>query len=274
MGERAQQPVAPILIKAPQRALELAQRLAALRRGLGADQIREPLGRGEVELAVLESAARELARLGEAQARQVSKRLEERCDDGAAAMELELGDVLAGEALGTGEEEREAIIDDLARARIGKTPARGAPGWRHAARKARQGRSRARPRETHHGDPGSAGRAREREDRVGFHKRVASRRMRALSIAAQAAARKNVYAPSAITLANAGLQGCKIRRFPGYLPSQGRRRGMPIARLYVTASSCCSAPSWREACSSRCCSRCPVPSIPACLSAGPRSARF
>ena len=63
-GQRAEQRRAPAVIEPAQRAIELAQRLARLRPGLGIDQIGEALHRGEIEAAVQECAPRELARLG------------------------------------------------------------------------------------------------------------------------------------------------------------------------------------------------------------------
>ena len=66
--QRLDQPLAPGLGAIAEQALELAKRLAALRLGLGADQVGEAFDRGEVELAVLERAAGELAGLGRAQA--------------------------------------------------------------------------------------------------------------------------------------------------------------------------------------------------------------
>ncbi len=57
---------APILVEAMQRAIHLLQGLAPLLVGLGGDQVGDSLGPGEVELAVLEGAARELAGLGHA----------------------------------------------------------------------------------------------------------------------------------------------------------------------------------------------------------------
>ncbi len=69
MGSRAQQNLPPCLVEPTELAVELAQRLAALRRRLGADEIGHRLGFGEIELAVLEGPPRELARLGQAEAR-------------------------------------------------------------------------------------------------------------------------------------------------------------------------------------------------------------
>ena len=59
--------------RSPSRPLQLPERLAALRLGVGADQIGETLDRGQIELAVLEGAARELARLGRPEARRAGR---------------------------------------------------------------------------------------------------------------------------------------------------------------------------------------------------------
>ena len=67
--QRLDQPRAPALGAVAEQALQLPKRLPALRLGFGADQIGQPLDRGEIELAVLEGAAGELARLGRPQAR-------------------------------------------------------------------------------------------------------------------------------------------------------------------------------------------------------------
>ena len=67
MRQEAQQPLAPAAIQRPERAVELAQRLAALRLGLGGGEIGDGLGLGQVELAVQKGAAGEFAGLGEAQ---------------------------------------------------------------------------------------------------------------------------------------------------------------------------------------------------------------
>ena len=54
--------------RSPSRPLSCAERLPALRLGLGADQVGQALDRGQIELAVLERAAGELARLRRPQA--------------------------------------------------------------------------------------------------------------------------------------------------------------------------------------------------------------
>ena len=55
---------APVARSVAEQAVELPQRLAALQVGVGVNQVVEALGLGEIELAVLEGAAGELARLG------------------------------------------------------------------------------------------------------------------------------------------------------------------------------------------------------------------
>ena len=67
MRQQAQQPLAPAAIKRAEIAVELVQCLAALRLGLGGDEIGHCLGLGQVELAVEKGAAGEFAGVGQAQ---------------------------------------------------------------------------------------------------------------------------------------------------------------------------------------------------------------
>ena len=69
LGERRRAGGAPALVERAELALSWRKRLAALRLGLGVDQIGEALGRGQVELAVVEGPAGELAGLGRPQPR-------------------------------------------------------------------------------------------------------------------------------------------------------------------------------------------------------------
>ena len=111
--------------------MRLRQSLAALRLGLGLHQIGQAFDLGEIELAVLERAARELAGLGEPNAVEQQGGVDRRADYGAAAMDMKLGHVLAGEARRTREPQHQAAVDrrcvrraDIAQARV--------PGRRHA----------------------------------------------------------------------------------------------------------------------------------------------
>ena len=99
---------APGLGAVAEQALHLPERLAALAFGLGADQVGQAFDRGEVELAVLEGAAGEFAGFGRAQAVDAAKRRQRGRDHRAAAMQLQLGDVLAGLAVRPGKPERQA----------------------------------------------------------------------------------------------------------------------------------------------------------------------
>ena len=91
--------------------LRLGERLTALRLGLGLHEIGQALDLGEIELAVLERAARELAGLGEPRAVEREHRVDHRADHGAAAMDVKLGHVLAGEARRRREQQHQAAVD-------------------------------------------------------------------------------------------------------------------------------------------------------------------
>ena len=109
--ERTQQTAAPGLDLLAEGAFHLPQRLASLRLGLGGDEIGETFDLGQVELAVVEGAAREGAGLGRLEAL-CHKAFSHRGDDRRAAMDMQLHHILAGEAGGAGEPERESIVDD------------------------------------------------------------------------------------------------------------------------------------------------------------------
>ena len=65
---------APAFIELGQRAIILAQRLPPLGIGLGVDQIGDGLGAGQVELAVLDRAAGELAGFGRPKTKRTQRR--------------------------------------------------------------------------------------------------------------------------------------------------------------------------------------------------------
>ena len=94
------------------------------------DQVGEAFDRGEIELAVLEGAAGELAGLGRPQAVKRRERSKRRGDHRAAAVQLQLGDVLAGLARGRRKPQRQRLVDGLFGVRdraCGRArPARGA----------------------------------------------------------------------------------------------------------------------------------------------------
>ena len=144
LRQRLDRARAPGLGAVAEQAAHLLERLPALRLGLGADQVGERLDLGEVELAVLEGAAGELAGLRQPQALDPAERRQHRGDHRAAAVELKLGHVLAGLAARAGKPERQRLVDRLAGRGIAHVapappcaaPARGrsAPRARRAAR--------------------------------------------------------------------------------------------------------------------------------------------
>ena len=99
---------------AAQRAAGDAQRLAPLRLGLGVDEVGEALDLGQIELAVLERAPGEFARLGRTQAGQARERGDDAGDRRAAAGHLQLRHLLAGEAARRDEADDQRAVERLA----------------------------------------------------------------------------------------------------------------------------------------------------------------
>ena len=98
MRHKPQEPLAPAAIDPAEMAVELAQGLAALRLRFGRREIGDRLGLGQVELVVQKGAAGELAGLGEPQSPPRQCRHDRR-QNGAAAMHMKFGDILAGDAV-------------------------------------------------------------------------------------------------------------------------------------------------------------------------------
>ena len=94
------------------------RRLATLLIGFGHDQVGDGFGAGEVELAVLEGATSEFARLGQAAEAQLADGGERRADHRAAAMQMQLGHHLAGLGVGRLEPHHQTAIDLLAGQRV------------------------------------------------------------------------------------------------------------------------------------------------------------
>ncbi len=97
--QRLDQPLPPGFRAAAEQAFHLAERLPALPLRLRHHQVGETFHRGEIELAVLEGAAGELARFRHPQAFDGCERRQHRGDHRAAAVQLQLGHVLAGLAM-------------------------------------------------------------------------------------------------------------------------------------------------------------------------------
>ena len=157
MGQQPHEARPPAFIELAQRPFHLPQRLDTLGLGLGIDQIGKAFDLGEVELAVLEGAARELAGRRRAQIRQPRQRRENARHDRAAAMQMQLDDILAGETCGRRKEKRQAAIERGACFGIAETAQRRHARARHALPRQRlERRAGARPRDAQHGDAGAA----------------------------------------------------------------------------------------------------------------------
>ena len=100
---RLDHPRAPGLGPFAEQAFELPIGLPALRLSFGADQIGKAFDGGEIEPAVLKGAARELACLRRPQALDATERAQRRGDHRTAAVQLQLGHILAGLAVRPGE---------------------------------------------------------------------------------------------------------------------------------------------------------------------------
>ena len=129
---------------------QLLERLPALRIGVGIDQVGQRLDLGEVELAVLERAAGELAGLRQPQSFHPPERGQHRGDDGAPAMQLQLGGVLAGFAARPRKPQHQRLVDDFGRRRIAHAREHSLARLRHAADQRLQRVARARARDAHH----------------------------------------------------------------------------------------------------------------------------
>ena len=77
------------------------------------DEIVEAFGFRQIELAVLERAAREFAGLSSAKIFRRGQRSEQRGQHRASAMNVKLGDVFAGRAGWCGKPEHDCIVDWL-----------------------------------------------------------------------------------------------------------------------------------------------------------------
>ena len=149
--QRLDQPRPPGLGALAEQALELAIGLPALRLGLGADQIGQALDRGEIEPAVLERAAGELAGLGRpaaldpAERRQHARR-SPRGRHAAAARPCPRRSRCAA----PGNHSASASSIDLAARRIAHARQRRLARLRHAADQLLKRNTRARPGDAHH----------------------------------------------------------------------------------------------------------------------------
>ena len=89
-------PQAPILIEPAEFAFQLAHGLLALRLGFSVDEIGNRFRFRKIEPAIFKRATREFAGLGKPETGYGAKTFRHRVQDGAAAMQMKLDDILAG----------------------------------------------------------------------------------------------------------------------------------------------------------------------------------
>ena len=172
VGQGAEKALAPGFVEPPQLPLQLAQGLAPLGLGLGVDQIGEALGRGQVELPVLEGAAGEFAGLGRPQPRAPAQGVEHRRHHDGAAVQVQLRHVLAGIAGRPRKPQHQTLVQCLPVGGVADTHEGGPPGRRRIGpAKPAQGIAGSRSGNADDGDPGAADAAGPGEDGVGFHVR-------------------------------------------------------------------------------------------------------
>ncbi len=99
-GKRLDQRGPPSLVQACQRPVGLTQGLSPLPFGFGIDEVGEPLGLGQIDPAVVERTARELAGLRQPAACDFPDGAKHGLHHGPAAVNVQLDDVLARETAG------------------------------------------------------------------------------------------------------------------------------------------------------------------------------
>ena len=151
-GQRLDQSPPPSLGAVADQAFELAKRETPLRLSFGGDEIGQPLDRREIEPAVLERAAGELASLGRPATLDRRERIKHAGNDRLAAMKLQLGHVLAGLAVRRRKPQRQRLVDDLAARRIAHARQRRLARLGQAPDQFPKRNARARPRDAHHGN--------------------------------------------------------------------------------------------------------------------------
>ena len=112
MRKYAGQAITPAAVAAAELAIELAERLASLRLGLGRSEIGDGFGLQQIELAVEKGPPGELAGLGEPQT-ETAQYLHDGGEHGAAAMHMKLGDILPGGAARRRKPQHQPVVEPL-----------------------------------------------------------------------------------------------------------------------------------------------------------------
>src|ERR1700730_5586584 len=112
MGKNAGQAIPPTAVEAAKLAVELAQRLTALRLGLGRGEIGDGFGLQQIELAVEKGPAGKLAGLREAES-ETGQRPHDRGEHRATAVQMQLGDILPRSAVRPREPQDQPVVEPL-----------------------------------------------------------------------------------------------------------------------------------------------------------------
>src|SRR6202521_6854 len=169
---RLDQPGAPRLDLARQRAAVLCHGLTALRRGLRRDQIAEALHRSKIELVVGKRPACEFARLCRSKSINSAKYLKDGGKNGAAAMQVQLRHVLAGFASRRRKPEHESGVDHAPARRFTKGCTARPARFGNRSRYHFESASSLRSADAHHCDRRWHAAARQRIDRVVRNRRT------------------------------------------------------------------------------------------------------
>ena len=121
----------PSLRPVADQALELTERVTALRWRFRRDQVRQTLHLREVKPAILERPARELPRFGQPAVVDRAQSIQHGSDHRVTAMQLQLCHILTGLAAGTRKPKCNRLVDHLAASRLAHTRKRRLPWLRH-----------------------------------------------------------------------------------------------------------------------------------------------
>ena len=113
MGQGAQDRGAPALVQRSQPTLHLGQGLSALGLGLGGDQIGQALDLGQIQFAVVERAAGEFAGLRRPEPVETGQGRRHRPDRRDAAVNMQLGHVLAAVTGRSRKQKSHCMVDCL-----------------------------------------------------------------------------------------------------------------------------------------------------------------
>ena len=132
--DRPQQTITPSSIDSTQLSLKLSQCLPALLGRFGADKIRDPFCRRQIELAILECASRKFSRVRRAKALNTAQDLIHGRNDRTTAVKVEFSQIFARIAIRRRKPEDEGFVDCFVSRMIPKSRPRAPSRLRNRAR--------------------------------------------------------------------------------------------------------------------------------------------